>query len=230
MNVRQTDTGAVVVDDRWVWASWGRWKPLSDEKNGSKPGRTEANQARELVRGASAQTRAQKAGDELLKAVKEQGSLHAAEGALRESRLPGFKFEAESVGNYFTPPSAEIKEGMLLVRGQQQRNQLTQPSIEVPLSAVTGVAVQRLSLMNALLVLQGQGTELGRVAGGQVQADKTAAWIRERLMPQQPVQVNVQQQPRDVTGELERLTKLLEQGVLTQSEFDGLKAKLLESM
>jgi hypothetical protein len=87
-DVRQTDTGAIVVDDRWVWCTWARWKPLTDQKDG-KPGRKEINHARDLVGGnPHAMVRAQEAGEQLLKAVKKHGSLQAAEQALSGALPP----------------------------------------------------------------------------------------------------------------------------------------------
>lgn len=225
--VRQAAAGAIVCDDQWYWAMWGRWKPLFDQKGGQKPGRDQSKAAKAIAGdNASAIMHIQQAGAALGMAVQQHGSLPAAERAIEETLPPGFKPPA-GIGSALNTPSAEIVDGMLTVKGQSPKGKLTQPSVQALLDAVTGVTVQRTSFLYGTLVLQGHGTELGRVEGAQLQAEKTAEWIRERLIPQQPVQVNVQHQTQDITGELERLTRLLERGVLKQSEFDDLKARLL---
>lgn len=87
----------------------------------------------------------------------------------------------ESIGGFISKPSATLQDGMLLVKGTMDAKRHVSPSVSVPLASVSEVVVQGTGLAQADLILLGQGTELGRVTGGSVQARKVADWIRERL-------------------------------------------------
>ena len=75
------------------------------------------------------------AGDELKKAIKRHGSLQAAEAALAQQMGldPNAEpSEPESIGNLIVTPSAELRHGMLIVKGALENGRLARPSIEVP--------------------------------------------------------------------------------------------------
>lgn len=87
----------------------------------------------------------------------------------------------ESIGGFLAKPSAKIEDGLLEIKGIINPKRHASPTVSVPLSAVSEVVVQKTSFSEGDLILFGQGSELGRVSGGIVQANKVADWVRQRI-------------------------------------------------
>jgi hypothetical protein len=116
------------------------------------------------------------------------------------------------------------------------------PAFKVNVADVTGFSVRKAtkqdkkngaSGLQQVLVLQGSGTEIARCAVNYGTAEKIEAWIRAHPsfrgnIPQTSPSATAQSAaPSSLTDELEKLAQLRDAGVLSASEFDQAKAKLL---